>query len=119
MASKYDELSFDELEGQEDEYAAAQSSLKRSTAAQPDEDEDDEDHPSVEEELAKRESGEFGIVTEDQSSPKDKRAKKGTDATEAAKDEDQELKSDLDYIEEAAGAIEAERDELFNSEDEE
>lgn len=111
MANTLDD-SFD-LEG-EDVYAAAQGSLKKTSGTDTDDEDEEEDHPSVEEELAKRESGDFEGLNESAGASPKKKAE-----PIALTEEEEEMKSDLDYIKEAAKEVEAERDELFNSDEEE
>ncbi len=102
----------DELESQ-DPYTAASETQKRSSSVNasgvsslPDDEEEDEDGPSVEEEIAKQESGTVH-PPEPVSEEEDELAK------------ERKASDELLMIEELAGEMESERDELFNKEDEE
>ncbi len=95
----------------EDAYFAQSSPTgkKAGTGAATDDDEDElDDQPSVEEELAKKEAGHF-----------DEKAGEKKKKKEAAEETEDTPKSDLDFIEEAAEEVEAERDELFAQDEEE
>ena len=99
-----------EEEGEDAYFAQSSPTGKKPGAARAsddDEDEEDDDQPSVEEELAKKEAGHFDEKAGE------KKKKEKTEETEDAP------KSDLDFIEEAAEEVEAERDELFAQDEEE